>query len=940
MNHFTPFLNKRCASILLLLVLLTVSWSGYAATITSKQDGLWSSTSTWYGDVVPGASDDVVIDHVVEIPSSYKAETNNITISKTGDLIVSGGLVVYGNFSMQFNGQDYATLRMNDEAYVVVNGNVVLTNKVTLSIASYFIVKGNINGAAGNTDFTIEEDAQVYLLGDVDHNLNLESNCDEGYEYTDYSEADCDYGGLEDFIDNYDGFPDELKDALGCVTASIPGWNSNGEPQATNSLVSPGSGINLRAQGVPPSSLYLPVVYVWSGPNNYSFSETRNDWNESTVSLSNATTNMTGYYVCRYVNAKGCFIEDSTYVHVGDCGDSDSRFFSIENQTGNWEDASSWGRSSASYSIPPSTNTQSGITTIYGTIYRNGDLTTTSSGFQICDTLIVYGDMVANSITISPSGVLIVMGNLSVSGGFSNEGSIIVDETLNSGWISSDGPIYIFDHDPIKTNLQPGPDGTSPNDISNNTLKDLYCSLDGADCSTTVELIAPEFKDGNNVVECLPSFDSFADFATAEIEYTDIFTAGGYIGGSYVSITAFSYEKSYTYPPGGGCPSVEVIYKATIDGVDITSDPQIFQLNDSDPPVVNGGNPLPDITLYADASCLADFTVNFDYSKVTDGNCSVILENANFRYYPGNDNAGTMVSDAGDVADQFPVGITTIYWSVTDECGNESDEVTQDVVVSSSIPIDPITYDSNSTDKGVASGKQPIYSSTHNYAVDAGEASPDNYTYTWDLLNASGNFLSTITSGVGLTATAITFTTGYTEGTTYQIQVTKTNSSGCSIASRPLDISVLQNDFDISVEDLGNTCQDGVSGSTTRITWRIGFGTTDSQPFDVTYTLDRGAVACTGTLTGITFDDNVGTVDLAHTETGGCAVTYGYDSAHTLYLMYAFTSDSENDQTVALTINSASGEYSVSESGTETVDNNSDGAIFYGVPDTSDIQPN
>ena len=410
---------------------------------------------------------------------------------------------------------------------------------------------------------------------------------------------------------------------------------------------------------------------------------------------------------------------------------------------------------------------------------------------------------------------------------------------------------------------------------------------------------------------------------------------------------------------GGGAYSGEATDKLTWNSTDLTQSGNQFRVLITDPSgcesysgvatlTVREDNTPPVIGYLADISesvntdhCTAGITVNFDFSAVSDDGNTVFAD-PKYRYtIAGIEHSSSAVD--GQFTEDFPGGTTTtIYWTVEDMCGNTSAEVAQAVIVTSPVTITGFTYDgyaSGSLPTGAGSGIQPIHSSTHNYAVDAAEASPGSYTYTWDLLNASGSLLSTIGTGAGLTNADITFESPtYSESTSYKIRVTKTSGGGCS-NSVTLNVFVLQNDFDIAVEQLGNTCQDGVTGDQTNVTWDIGFGTTESQPFDMTYTLVRGSTSCTGTLAGITFDDVAETVDLTNIETGGCAVTYGWAGAHTLYLMYGFVSDSDNAQTVTLTVTSASGQYSVSEPTTSTTPN-SDTTNFWPVPNTPAIQSN
>jgi len=93
---------------LLVYFSLIIASSLFAATISSKSTGGdWSLTSTWNGGVIPGASDDVVINGLVTLNTS--SSCNNITINSSGTLIniynysrslnVKGELINYGKVS-------------------------------------------------------------------------------------------------------------------------------------------------------------------------------------------------------------------------------------------------------------------------------------------------------------------------------------------------------------------------------------------------------------------------------------------------------------------------------------------------------------------------------------------------------------------------------------------------------------------------------------------------------------------------------------------------------------------------------------------------------------------------------------------------------------------------------------------------------------------------
>jgi len=176
----------------------------------SVATGNWNSTTIWSatsggtaGASVPGVGDDVFVNHLVTIPNTMEAVANNLTINATGKLVVAGNLTLSGNLFMDFNGNDESELVLLDGCQVIVNGNVTLSNKVSLNISSYFIVKGNFlkDGSANQINLTISQ-AHIYILGTVSW-VDGFSTCNNAYGGTTGGLGDnCDYGNFNDMINN------------------------------------------------------------------------------------------------------------------------------------------------------------------------------------------------------------------------------------------------------------------------------------------------------------------------------------------------------------------------------------------------------------------------------------------------------------------------------------------------------------------------------------------------------------------------------------------------------------------------------------------------------------------------------------------------------------------------------------------------------------------
>ena len=116
--------------------------------------------------------------------------------------------------------------------------------------------------------------------------------------------------------------------------------------------------------------------------------------------------------------------------------------------------------------------------------------------------------------------------------------------------------------------------------------------------------------------------------------------------------------------------------------------------------------------------------------------------------------------------------------------------------------------------------------------------------------------------------------------------------------------------IDIRVEDLGNSCQSGETGSTTTITWDINL-LQGSNAWTYDYTINDG-----------TTDVQTGTNENA---TGSTQISY------------IMNNQTATNKTYTITITNVKDACGVSETNTG---NNSDIATMFGVPATSDISAN
>ncbi|MGB8191909.1 MAG: G8 domain-containing protein [Chitinophagaceae bacterium] len=125
--------------ILLLLAFLAGQLHLLAQTITSAQSGNWNNTATWTGGVVPGASNDVVIDagHTVTFNVS-SATINALTVNAGGIFIVSPS----NTLTITTNTLNDGTINNNSAGGLRTGGSFANNGTITGAVNSVLIVGG------------------------------------------------------------------------------------------------------------------------------------------------------------------------------------------------------------------------------------------------------------------------------------------------------------------------------------------------------------------------------------------------------------------------------------------------------------------------------------------------------------------------------------------------------------------------------------------------------------------------------------------------------------------------------------------------------------------------------------------------------------------------------------------------------------------------------
>jgi hypothetical protein len=193
---------------LLLLTTLFLGSLGLQAQ-TSQNDGNWNDIS-WSPAGVLSSSDNVTINTTVTIPSGTSVEINDLHIAQNGKLIVNGNLKVNGDVSMDNNSPE---LILDSNAIVTVLGNFSASNKINIDISSYLIIQGDFIKKGSNNQGEISVDnGKIYIFGTVD--VDQFSSCGGSYSGTTATEGDdCDYGNIDDFVNNV---PPEVLELISC----------------------------------------------------------------------------------------------------------------------------------------------------------------------------------------------------------------------------------------------------------------------------------------------------------------------------------------------------------------------------------------------------------------------------------------------------------------------------------------------------------------------------------------------------------------------------------------------------------------------------------------------------------------------------------------------------------------------------------------------------
>ncbi len=402
--------------------------------------------------------------------------------------------------------------------------------------------------------------------------------------------------------------------------------------------------------------------------------------------------------------------------------------------------------------------------------------------------------------------------------------------------------------------------------------------------------------------------------------------------GSCTSETDLSISTQDVIDPNAG--NCQVVRTFTVnDGNGNTSTcTQTFTITDTQAPVMTCPADL--VVAPDNDACGATLTIT-QPSSISE-NCSLVSEGAHYAYRLGDDPAGNLVEGDGNIANApFPLGTTTITWTIADECGHVSNACTQTIRVAFNLT--PIGYDDGSGATGVGSGVQPLQTSTHSYFVDNKTPEP-GYSYTWGLYENNGG---TPATPVNSSLYAINYTNAATINLTYSnlgtgnyiLKVIKTKNSTTCQKEETIQVNVSSNElFDVALHSPGDQCQAPGTGATTTIRWQVTFPAISTSPFMFSYNITMdGTTVSSGNVNGITYSPAIPLTPASPGLPPYSQYAKGANS-YTVEVQYTFYSATGSAGTKALGISiQATDAYQVSEP-VANQSNNTDALDAFGVP--------
>ncbi len=534
-----------------------------------------------------------------------------------------------------------------------------------------------------------------------------------------------------------------------------------------------------------------------------------------------------------------------------------------DDHTGIWSDVNSWEGTYPGTDISVSGDEVE----IYGFISRNGNLTVSSGTLVVRDTLLIYGDLdIANNgdLSITNGGILIVYGDynsgnqtiVTAGGYFIVAGNFEMTGSDNQGSFDIDGGnVFIFDTTPtIKT-------GSGYTDLSCSDPDDYPTNCGyGNEDDLSGTGIFDLFNGGGFTIE-LSGPDTFCPGSSTDLSIsTNPSSASNFQW--FLDNAAIPGANSSTYTANQS-GDYHVTFDLGTNSFDLA--PVALTVEDTEDPTITAPA---DVTVNVDAGSCEATGVALG-TPTTSDNCSSGYSN--------------------DAPTNFPLGTTTVTWTVTDGSGNTATDTQTVTVVDNENPtitspanvtvnIDAGSCEATSVALGTPTTGDNCSSSYNNDA-------PLNFplgttTVTWTAIDGSGN-----------TATAtqmVTVIDNEDPTITAPADVTVNVDAGSCEATGVA----------LGTPTTGDNCSSGYSNNaptnfplgTTTVTWTVTDGSgniatatqtvtvidnedpTIAAPANVTVNVDAGTCGATGVVLGTPIvGDN-------------CSATSNYDAPVTFSL--------------------------------------------------------
>ncbi|QIA06377.1 immunoglobulin domain-containing protein [Draconibacterium halophilum] len=214
------------------------------------------------------------------------ATNKTLVVAENDTLIITGTLELKND----------AVLTIKTNAVCIIYGNLIVKNKVNLSIGAHLIVGGNLDAPSGSgkVDVEVAPSAAFYILGTVSDNSD-DFNCGNTSSYDPPGDTNCNYGDIISLEDNE-------NDSTGIYDLFVSGDGNKGVTPVYSELC--------QGDAAVISALYQEVgtTYQWcdssgvniSGETGYTF-----------------TTDQPGEYFVKITNGGETFDSHRAKVVVG-----------------------------------------------------------------------------------------------------------------------------------------------------------------------------------------------------------------------------------------------------------------------------------------------------------------------------------------------------------------------------------------------------------------------------------------------------------------------------------------------------------------------------------------------------------------------------------------------------------------------------------------------